>query len=119
MFNILHYSTESEYTGLSYAIREAIPLMKLLKEMKKQGLQVLDHHPKVHCKVFQDNSGALEIATAHKWRPMTKHIATKLHHFWSYVAKREVTIHPIDTKEQPADCDKSAGGLSSGTFGWG
>ena len=26
-------STESEYTGLSYALREAIPFMRLLKEM--------------------------------------------------------------------------------------
>jgi hypothetical protein len=28
-------STKSEYTGLSYALRDAIPLMNLLKEMKK------------------------------------------------------------------------------------
>ena len=32
-------STESEYTGLSYALREAIPLMALLKELKEQGFQ--------------------------------------------------------------------------------
>ena len=96
-------STESEYTGLSYALREAIPIMGLLKEMKKKGLEVLDHRPKVHCKVFEDNSGALEIASVHKWRPRTKHIATKLHHFRSYVERKEITIHPIDTKEQPAD----------------
>ena len=96
-------STESEYTGLSYALREAIPLMELLKEMKSHGIQVLDHRPKVHCRVFEDNSGALEIASVHKWRPRTKHIATKLHHFRSYVARKEISIHPIDTKEQPAD----------------
>ena len=74
-------STESEYTGLSYALQEAIPLMELLKEMRGKGLQVLDHRPKVHCQVFKDNSEALEIATVHKWRPRTKYIATKLHHF--------------------------------------
>jgi hypothetical protein len=28
-------STESKYTGLSYALRDAIPMMELLKEMKK------------------------------------------------------------------------------------
>ena len=44
-------------------------IMELLKEMKDQGLEVLDHHPKVHCKVFEDNSGALEMASVHKWRP--------------------------------------------------
>jgi ATP-binding cassette subfamily B (MDR/TAP) protein 1 len=29
-------STESEYTGLSYALRDAIPIMELLKEMKRK-----------------------------------------------------------------------------------
>ena len=33
-------STESEYTGLSYVLREAIPLMTLLKELKEQGFPV-------------------------------------------------------------------------------
>ena len=77
--------------------------MELLKEMRTNSLNVLDHRPKVHCKVFEDSSGALEIASVHKWRPRTKHIATKLHHFRSYVARKEIIIHPIDTKEHPAD----------------
>lgn len=96
-------STESEYTGLSYALREAIPLMRLLKEMKEHGIPVLDHHPKVHCRVFEDNSGALEIASVHKWRPRTKHICVKLHHFRSYVTRKLVSIHKIATEDQPAD----------------
>ena len=77
--------------------------MELSKAMKGGGLDVLGHCPKVRCQVFEDNSGALEIASVHKWRPRTKHIATKLHHFRSYVARKEITIHPIDTREQPAD----------------
>ena len=96
-------TTESEYTGLSYALREAIPLMELLKEMKERDFGVLDHSPKVHCRVFEDNSGALEIASVHKFRPRTKHIATKLHHFRSYVTTGEISIHAIDTNNQPAD----------------
>ena len=96
-------STESEYTGLSYVLREAIPIMELLKEMREHGFEVLDPHPQVHCKVFEDNSGALEIASVHKWRPRTKHLATKLHHFRSYVTKGDITIHPISTEDQPAD----------------
>ncbi|GAX15565.1 hypothetical protein FisN_3Hu032 [Fistulifera solaris] len=96
-------STESEYTGLSYALREAIPIMELLKEMKAKGFDVLDHRPKVHCRVFEDNSGALEIATTHKWRPRTKHLAVKLHHFRDYVVRKEITIHKIGTENQPAD----------------
>ena len=96
-------STESEYTGLSYALQEAIPIMELLKEMRGHGFEVLDPHPRVHCKVFEDNSGALEIATVHKWRPRTKHLATKLHHFRSYITKGDITIHLISTEDQPAD----------------
>ena len=30
-------STESKYTGLSYAIREAIPIIRLLREFKQRG----------------------------------------------------------------------------------
>ena len=96
-------TTEAEYTGLSYALREAIPLMELLKEMRKNGFGVLDHKLKVHCKVFEDNSGAIEMAVVHKWRPRTKHLATKLHHFRSYVNSGEVSVHKIDTSLQPAD----------------
>ena len=33
-------STESQYTGLSYVLREAIPLMTLLEELKEQGFPV-------------------------------------------------------------------------------
>jgi hypothetical protein len=33
-------STESEYTGLSYALRDAIQVKELLKEMKKQGYPI-------------------------------------------------------------------------------
>ena len=39
-------TTEAEYTGLSYALREVIPLMELLKEMKEKGFDVLDHKVK-------------------------------------------------------------------------
>ncbi len=59
-------STESEFTGLSYALRDAIPIMELLKELKKKKLPVRLTIPNVHCKVFEDNSGALEMATVHK-----------------------------------------------------
>jgi len=97
-------TTESEYTGLSYALREAIPLIELFKEMKKQGMQVEGDGAKVHCKVFEDNSGALEIAKIPKYRPRTKHLNCRLHHFRQYVDKtKEITIHKIDTKENPSD----------------
>ena len=95
-------STESEYTGLSYALREAIPLMTLLKELKEHGFPVDLTKASVQCKVFEDNSGAVEIATNHKWWPRTKHLNCHLHHFWSYVP-HSISIQHIPTDKQPAD----------------
>jgi hypothetical protein len=96
-------STESEITGLSYALREAIPIMRLLEEMKERGIKVSSEGAKVHCEVFEDNSGAIEIARHHKYRPRTKHLNNRLWHFRSYVDRGIISIHPIPTAEQPAD----------------
>ena len=78
-------STESEYTGLSYALRETIPMMELLKEMKSIGLPVTPPIADIHCQVFEDNSEAIEMAQVHKYHPQTKHLNVKLHHFRMYV----------------------------------
>ena len=71
--------------------------------MKGKGLYVLDHKVKVHCRVFEDNSRAIEMAVVHKWTPRTKHLATKLHHFRSYVNFVGISIHKIDMSLQPVD----------------
>ena len=96
-------STESEYTGLSYALREVIPIMELLKEMESHEVQVATTRASVKCRVFEDNSGALEMAKVHKYRPRTKHLNVKLHHFRSYVESGAVTIHPISSANMLAD----------------
>jgi hypothetical protein len=94
--------TKSEYTGLSYGLRAVIPIMQLLKEMKHLKYPINTIIAKVHCWVFEDNSGALEIAKTHKFRPRTKHLNVKLH-FRNYVTRGEISIHPIDTTMQQAD----------------
>mmetsp|Transcript_22323 Transcript_22323/g.48518 ORF Transcript_22323/g.48518 Transcript_22323/m.48518 type:complete len:523 (+) Transcript_22323:114-1682(+) len=96
-------TTESELIGLSQALREAIPLMEMLKELRDAGFEVGSSQAQVHCKVFEDNSGALEIAKEHKYRPRTKHINVKYHHFRDYVDRKEISIHKIDTLDQLAD----------------
>ena len=55
-------STESEYMGLSYALWEAIHIMEILKEMKHYGFPVTEPNTDVHCHVFEDNTGAIEMA---------------------------------------------------------
>ena len=77
--------------------------METFKEMKERKFPIGETYGKVFCKVFEDNSGALEMATVHKYRPRTKHLNVKLHHFRDYVVRKEIIIYPINTKDQPAD----------------
>jgi hypothetical protein len=57
----------------------------------------------VYCKVFEDNSGAFEMARSPKMRPRTKHLNIKYHHFPEEVDAGNITIHQVDTAEQWAD----------------
>ena len=78
--------------------------MLLLKEMQGLGMKIgPQRQAKAHCCMFEDNSGAVEMAKVHKIRPRTKHINIKLHHFRSYVEKGEIKIHPIPSGDQLAD----------------
>jgi len=94
---------EAELISMSTTLRECIPLMQLLREMQERGFDVPEWQPQVHCKVFEDNSGALEIAKEFKMRPRTKHLNCKYHHFRHYVDKGYISLHAIGTKEQAAD----------------
>ena len=77
--------------------------MELLKELKQQGFPVGSTKPKVFCRVFEDNSGALEIATVPKMRPRTKTINIKYHHFRQYVDRGEIEVKAINSEDNPAD----------------
>ena len=73
--------TEAEYIALSSALRDVIPIMQLVEEVKGKDFQVICSAPHVYCKAFEDNSGALELARLPKLRPRTKHIGVCYHHF--------------------------------------
>jgi hypothetical protein len=97
-------STEAEYVSLSESLRDAIPMMQLVKEIQDRGFKVPTSTPVIHCQLFEDNSGALELAKVPKMRSRTKHMNLKYHHFRDFVARGcLITVHPINTKEQPAD----------------
>lgn len=96
-------TTEAEFVCLSTALRETIMIMQLLEEMTAQGVSGLTTKPIVHCKVFEDNLGALEIARIPKMRPRTKHLNVKLHHFREYVESGKISIHAVSTHDQQAD----------------
>ena len=96
-------TTEAEYIALSTSLREVIPMMGMLQEAREHGLQVDELPPKVHCTVFEDNSGALELARLPKIRTRTKHINQSYHHFREHVEHQEVHIHATPTEAQLAD----------------
>ena len=96
-------SCKSEHTGLSHALRDATPIMEMLKEMKQRGFPIETAKAEALCEAFEDNSGALEIARTHKFRPRTKHLNVKLHHFRSYVVNNAVKISKVSTHQQRAD----------------
>jgi hypothetical protein len=74
-------TTEDEYISLSMSLQDVLPIMFLLDKMRDRGFQVICTSPHVYCKVFEDNSGALELARLPKLRPRTKHINVCYHHF--------------------------------------
>jgi len=45
-------TTEAEYIALSQALRDVIPVMNLLQEMREQKFQVICNEPYVYCKGF-------------------------------------------------------------------
>jgi hypothetical protein len=96
-------TTEAEYLAMSTALRNTIPLMRLVKELQTRLHLPIQTTPTVHCKVFEDNSGAVELAKVPKMRPRTKHINMKYHHFRQYVFNKEITIEQIQTEDQIAD----------------
>ena len=57
---------EAEYVALSTACRELIPMLELRKEMHSHDIKSHPARLKIHCKVFKDNSGALEMACTPK-----------------------------------------------------
>jgi hypothetical protein len=74
-------TTKAEYIAMSQTLRDVIPVMNLLQEMRERHFKVICTEPYVYCKVFEDNSGALELARLPKLCPRTKQINVCYHHF--------------------------------------
>ena len=74
------------------------------KRNEAKGFAIAHTKAQMHCKAFEDNSGAVEIAWVPKYCPQTKHLNCKLHHFRSHVdEKKEISVHHIWTENQCAD----------------
>ena len=71
--------------------------------MRKYKFPISNKTPIVECKVFEDNSGAIEIAMTHKYCPRIKHLNHKLHHFRDYFNRKEIVVVPVSLVNQRDD----------------
>ncbi len=85
------------------ALRDIIPIMDLIQEMKDPHIPVICSKPYVHCKVFEDNADVLELARLPKLHPHTKHIHVCYHHFCEHVRKGLIKMFSVGTSNQIAD----------------
>jgi len=98
----------AEYVALSSAMRDMLPLKRLVKTVAK--VVTGDDNVEVTTKsdVFEDNNGALTVATLPKITPQSKFFAVKLHFFKEHVRtdsnpNGEIDIHKIATTKQLGD----------------
>jgi hypothetical protein len=89
-------STESEYVAMSQALREVLPLTRLVAELRSANFEMSSSTPKILCKIFEDYKGALEMARTPKMRPLTKHMDLRYHNFREAVEAGLVTIHAVE-----------------------
>ena len=71
----------AEYVALSQSLHELLPLKDLVKEVTS-ALNLSDDFSTItKSTVFEDNQGAITIATSPHLTPTSKHIAVKYHWF--------------------------------------
>ena len=97
--------------------------MEMTVEAAKQNSLPKDMIPIVHCKAFEDNSGAMEIVRPPKIGPRARHINAKHHHFRSFYKQEKISIEWCGTEDMLADmlseCQKKALFVKHGTIALG
>ena len=98
----------AEYVALSQAMRDMLPLKRLVKEVAKVVTGNENVRVVTKSDVFEDNNGALTVATLPKITPQSKFFAVKLHFFQEHVKtvgnpNGEIEIQKIAMDQQLAD----------------
>jgi hypothetical protein len=96
---------EAEYYALSRALRELIPIRNMVTELLPfLGELPANIQPTIYARAFEDNQGALSLATTRRITDRTRHFAAESHHFWETLEEDgDITIEGVDTKCQDAD----------------
>jgi hypothetical protein len=95
---------EAEYIALSTAMRDLLPMRRVLTEIGTQLKLDFIKPAMIHSTIFEDNNGALGLAKAPKLTPRTKNIAVKYHWFKDMIGKEKgFDILKVDYRDQKAD----------------
>ena len=106
---------ESEYQQLSKTMTVLLGLKQLIEEVLEVVGLKNTLRASIECRVFEDNNGALLLATKQRVTNRTKYLNVRFHHFWSEVSQSydkdgnldgkdgKVIIQKIETHKQLAD----------------
>jgi len=112
-------TVEAEYIALSQSMRELLPMHRMFTQLSTDLDLSTGTSISLKSTIFEDNNGAISVATAPKMSPRTKHIAVKYHFVKSFFgpdrpAQCPFFLEKIDTSIQKADIFTK--GLDSVTF---
>ena len=94
---------ESEYSALSNSLRSVLHIRSLLLDVSSTIGLSETIRATIHARVFEDNAGALLLATNHRITSRTKYFLCKWHHFWSHVNSGAIEILKVDTTKNRSD----------------
>ena len=81
-------TVHSEYVALSHSVRALLPLKSLTKEVNDNLVIDCDNLKFLSSStVYEENNGAIVVATSPRMTPSSKHIAVKYHWFRQHVGK--------------------------------
>ncbi len=110
-------TTESEYIALSSATRELLPLRRILQDIVTNSFICLPPDTTGDTistssfsttikpsNVYEDNSACIVLATTDSnFKPRTKHISLKFHHFQDHVRNGNLRILKVNSEQNWAD----------------
>ena len=92
-------TTEAEHVALIPALHEVVPMIEMSREISAV-MDVSECRKKMKFSVFEDKTGALELAKTPTMRPRTKHTAIKRHRFRNFADKGTKILELIGTSEK-------------------
>jgi len=98
----------AEYVALSTAMRDMLPLKRLVKEVSKVIAGKDNVVAMMKSDVWEDNNGCITVAKAPRITPQSKFFAVKYHFFREHICtddhpEREINLEKIDTNSQLGD----------------